>query len=65
MKVARIALGDLSSCLVLLALEGVGMGRQKAAKILVAARRWADPAFSLGRGYPRVIGRPDGGDVAG
>jgi len=35
MKVARITRGDLPTCLVLLALRGVGMGWQKSAEAIV------------------------------
>ena len=36
-KVARITLGDLPPCLVLLTSQGVGMGWQKSAEVVVAA----------------------------
>ena len=36
MKVTRLTLGGLPLCLVLLALKGVGTGRQKSAEAVVA-----------------------------
>jgi len=36
MKVTRITLGGLSTCLVLLASRGAGMGWQKSAEVVVA-----------------------------
>ena len=47
-KVTRLTLGGLSSCLVLPALKGVGMGRQMSAEAVVA-----EP---IGEG-PNMIGR--------
>ena len=35
-KVTRLTLGDLSTCLVLPASQGVGMGRQKSAEAIIA-----------------------------
>ena len=37
MTVARLTLGDLSACLVLLTSQGVGMGWQKSAEAIVVA----------------------------
>ena len=49
MKVARITLGDLPSCLVLLASRGDGMGWQKSADAVVAAENRSGEGLNLSR----------------
>ena len=46
-KVARITLGDLPPCLVLLTSQGVGMGWQKSAEVVVVARYRSDEGLNL------------------
>ena len=46
-KVARLTLGDLPSCLVLLTSQGVGMGWQKSAEAIVVAGNRSDEGLNL------------------
>jgi hypothetical protein len=46
-KVARLTLGDLPACLVLLTSQGVGMGWQKSAEAIVVAWNRSDEGLNL------------------